>query len=93
LASNNGIPAVERRMPYKTKVFGPVALAYLMDGPKPQSSLDDHVPVFVYEHLRSAGMIKRKMLRQGSIATAWWYMARRSAEGSGSVGEDVAVLR
>jgi hypothetical protein len=53
----------------------PVALAYLMDGPKPQPALDGHVPVSILEQLRSAGIIKRKMLRHGSMATAWWYMA------------------
>jgi hypothetical protein len=64
-------------MPYKSnlELFGPVALAYLMDGPKPQTTLDGHVPVSVLKHLRSAGMIKRKMVRQGNLATAWWYMA------------------
>jgi hypothetical protein len=43
---NNGNSAVYRRMPYKTnlELFGPVALAYLMDGPKPQTALDGHVP-------------------------------------------------
>jgi hypothetical protein len=47
-----------------------------MDGPKPQPTLDGHVPVSVLEHLRSVGIIKRKMLRQGSsMATARWYMA------------------
>jgi hypothetical protein len=47
-------------MPYKThlELFGPVALAYLMDGPKPQTALDAHVPISVLEHLRSAGMIQ-----------------------------------
>jgi hypothetical protein len=61
-------------MPYKTnlELFGPVALAYLMDGPKPQTALDDHVPISVLERLRSAGMINRKMVRHGSMATAWW---------------------
>jgi hypothetical protein len=64
-------------MPYKTnlELFGPVALAYLMDGPKPQPALDAHVPLSVLEHLRSSGMVKRKMLRHGSMATAWWFMA------------------
>jgi hypothetical protein len=64
-------------MPYKTnlELFNPVALAYLMEGPKPQTALDGHVPVSVPEQLRTAGMIKRKMLRHGSMATAWWYMA------------------
>jgi hypothetical protein len=64
-------------MPYKTnlELFGPLAPAYLTDGPKPQTALDGHVPVSVLEHLRSAGMVKRKMLRHGSMATAWWYMA------------------
>jgi hypothetical protein len=64
-------------MPHKTnrELFGPVALAYLMDGPKPQTALDGHVPVSALEHLRSTGLIKGKMLRNGSVATAWWYMA------------------
>jgi hemoglobin len=68
-------------MPYKTnlQLFGPVALAYLMDGPKPQPALDRHVPISVLEQLRSAGMVKRKMLRHGSVATAWWYMADEEA--------------
>jgi hypothetical protein len=63
-------------MAYKTnlELFGPVALAYLMDGPKPQTVLDGHVPVSVLKQLRTAGMIKRKMLRHGSMATAWWYI-------------------
>jgi hypothetical protein len=76
-------PAVERRMPYKTdlELFGPVALAYLMDGPKPQPVLDGHVPVSVLEHLSSAGMIERKMVRKGSLATAWWYMAGDESPG------------
>jgi hypothetical protein len=36
-------------MPYKTnlEVFGPVALAYLMDGPKPQTVLNGHMPISV----------------------------------------------
>jgi hypothetical protein len=64
-------------MPYKTnlELFGPVALAYLMDGPKPQTALGGHVPVSVLEQLRNAGMVKRKMVRNGSVATAWWFMA------------------
>jgi hypothetical protein len=64
-------------MPYKTnlELFGPVALAYVMDGPKPQTALDGHVPISVLEQLKATGMIKRKMLRHGSMATAWWYMA------------------
>jgi hypothetical protein len=64
-------------MPYRTnlELFGPVALAYLMDGPKPQPALDGHVPLSVLEHLTSAGMVKRKMVRKGSLATAWRYMA------------------
>jgi hypothetical protein len=64
-------------MPYKTnlELFGPVALAYLMDGPKPQPALDGQVPASVLEKLRSAGMVKRKMVRHGSMATAWWHMA------------------
>jgi hypothetical protein len=64
-------------MPYTTnlELFGPVALAYLVDGPKPQTALNGHVPSSVLEQLRSAGLIKRKMLRHGSVATAWWYMA------------------
>jgi hypothetical protein len=68
-------------MPYKTnlELFGPVALAYLMDGPKPQPLLDGHVPVSVLEQLKSAGMVKRKMVRHGSVATAWWYMADEEA--------------
>jgi hypothetical protein len=68
-------------MPYRTnhELFGPVALAYLMDGPKPQTALDGHVPISVLDHLRSVGMIKRRMLRQGSLATAWWYMADEDA--------------
>jgi hypothetical protein len=71
-------------VPYKTslELFGPVALAYLMDGPKPQTALDGHVPLSVLEHLRAAGMIKRKMLRRASLATAWWYMADDKAPGS-----------
>jgi hypothetical protein len=39
-------------MPYRTNLdlFGPVALAYLMEGPKPQTTLDDgHVPISVLE--------------------------------------------
>jgi hypothetical protein len=68
-------------MPYKTnlELFNPVALAYLMDGPKAQPALDGHVPLSVLKHLRSAGMIKRTMLRQGSMATAWWSMADTEA--------------
>jgi len=64
-------------MPYRTnlELFGPVAVAYLMDGPKPQPALDGHVPLSVLEHLRSVGMVKRKMVRNGSVATAWWFMA------------------
>jgi hypothetical protein len=64
-------------MPYRTnlELFRPVALAYLMDGPKPQTALNGHVPVSVLEQLRSAGMVKRKMLRHSSLATAWWFMA------------------
>jgi hypothetical protein len=64
-------------MPYKTnlELFGPVALAFLMDGPKPQTALDGHVLISVLEQLRSAGMIKRRMIRHGWMATAWWYMA------------------
>jgi hypothetical protein len=75
-ARNNGIPPF-KTVPHKTnlELFGPVALAYLMDGPKPQTALGGHVPVSVLEHLRSSGMVKRKMLRHGSMATAWWYMA------------------
>jgi hypothetical protein len=49
--------------------------AYRLEGPKPQTALDGRVPVSVLEQLRSAGMIRRKMLRHGSVATAWWYMA------------------
>jgi hypothetical protein len=62
-------------MPYKTnlELFGPVALAYLMDGPKPQTVLNGHIPISVLEQLKTAGMIKRKMVRQGSMATAWWW--------------------
>jgi hypothetical protein len=72
--SNDGVP-------YRTtlELFGPVALAYLMDGPKPQPALDGHVPVSVLERLRSAGMVKRKMVRHGSVATVWWYMADEEA--------------
>jgi hypothetical protein len=68
-------------MPYKTnlEMFGPVALAYLMVGPKPQTALDGHVPISVLDHLKTAGMIKRRMLRHGSMATAWWYMADEQA--------------
>jgi hypothetical protein len=68
-------------MPYKTNLdlFGPVALAYLMDGPKPQAALDGHVPVSVLEQLKAAGMIKRKMVRHGSVATAWWCMSDEDA--------------
>jgi hypothetical protein len=55
--------------------FGPLALAYLMDVPKLQAALDGHVPISVLEQLRTAAMVGRKMLRQGSLATAWWYMA------------------
>jgi hypothetical protein len=64
-------------MPYKTnlELFGPLALAYLMDGPKPQTVFNGHVPISVLEHLKTAGMVKRKMLRHGTMATAWWYMA------------------
>jgi hypothetical protein len=64
-------------MPYKSnlELFSPVALAYLMDAPKPQTALDGHVPVSVLEQLKTAGMIKSRMLRHGSMATAWWYMA------------------
>jgi hypothetical protein len=57
------------------ELFGPVALAYLIDGPKPQTALNGQVPVSVLEHLRSTSMIGRKMLWHGSVATAWWYMA------------------
>jgi hypothetical protein len=75
------VPAVERRMPYRTnlELFGPVALAYVIDGPKRHTALDGHVPISVLDHLRSVGMIKRRMLRQGSLATAWWYMADEDA--------------
>jgi hypothetical protein len=68
-------------MPYKTnlELFSPVALAYLMDGPKPQTMLDGRVPISILEQLRTAGMINRKMLRHGSMATAWWYMADEQA--------------
>jgi hypothetical protein len=64
-------------MPYRTnlELFGPVAHAYLLDGPKPQTALDGDVQLSVLDHLRSTGMIKRKMVRHGSVATAWWYMA------------------
>jgi hypothetical protein len=64
-------------MPHKTnlELFGPVALAYLMEGPKPQPVPDGHVPISVLEHLRSVGMIRRRMLRHGSMATTWWYMS------------------
>jgi hypothetical protein len=70
-------PPFDDGVPHKTnlELFGPVALAYLMDGPKPQPALDGHVPLSVLEHLRSSGMVKRKMVRQGNLATAWWYMA------------------
>jgi hypothetical protein len=57
------------------ELFGPAALAYLMDGPKPQPALDGSVPASVLEQLRRAGLINYKMVRQGSMTTAWWYMA------------------
>jgi hypothetical protein len=50
-----------------------------MDGPKPQTALDGHVPTSVLEQLKATGMIKRRMLRHGSMATAWWYMADEEA--------------
>ena len=56
-------------------------LAYLMDGPKSQDALNGHVPTSVLEHLGSAGMIKRKMVRHGAMATACWYMADEEAPG------------
>jgi hypothetical protein len=74
-------PPSDERMAYKSnlELFGPIALAFLMDGPKPQTALDGHVPVSVLDHLTTAGMVKRKMLRHGSMATAWWYMADEGA--------------
>jgi hypothetical protein len=42
------------------ELFGPVGLAYLMDGPKPQTTLDGHVPSSVLERLRSAGIINAR---------------------------------
>jgi hypothetical protein len=44
-------PAVERRMPPKTnlELFGPVAIAYLMDGPKPQPALNEKFPISVLQ--------------------------------------------
>ena len=56
------------------ELFGPVALAYLLDGPQPQTVLNGHVPISVLEHLKSAGIIARKMVRQGNVATAWWFL-------------------
>jgi hypothetical protein len=56
-----------KTVPHKTnlELFAPVALAYLMDGRNPQTALDGHVPLSVPKHVRSAGMIKRKMLLRG----------------------------
>jgi hypothetical protein len=34
----------------------------MIDEPKPQTALNGHVPLSVLEQLRSAGMIKSKML-------------------------------
>jgi hypothetical protein len=61
------------------KCSGLLHFAYLLDGPKPQTALDGHVPISVREQLRSAGIIKRKRLLHGSVATAWWYMADEEA--------------
>jgi hypothetical protein len=41
-----------------------------MDVPKPQTALNGDVPISVLENLRTAGMIKRKMVRQGNVAMA-----------------------
>jgi hypothetical protein len=51
----------------------------LMEGPKPQTALDGHVPVSVLEQLRTAGMNKRMMLRQGSMATRLVVHGRRGS--------------
>jgi hypothetical protein len=69
-------------MPYKTnlELFGLVALAFLMDGPKPQNAPDGRVPASVLKNLGSAGMVKRKMVGHGSVATAWWYMAEEEVQ-------------
>jgi hypothetical protein len=71
-------------MPHKSnlELFGPVALAYLMDGPKPQTALDGHVPVSGLEQLRSAGIVKRKMFDRVTwlqLGGTWPTMKRRSS--------------
>ena len=80
LAEDN-IPLITARillLAPKIEFFGPTVLAWLLDGPKPQPCAQRELQS-VLEHLKSAGMVKRKMLRQGSVATAWWYMADEEA--------------
>jgi hypothetical protein len=61
--------------------FGPVALAYLLDGPMSQTALDGHVPISVLGQLSTAGMIRRKMVRHGRHGNRLvvWLTRRRQA--------------
>ena len=53
--------------------YGNGILHQLMDGAQPQHALG--APAYALEALREVGLVKRRMLRSGAVATAYWFLS------------------
>ena len=54
------------------QAYGEPILLQLVEGPQPQHAIE--APGFALEALREVGLVKRRMIRAGHVAEAYWYL-------------------